>query len=197
MDLSDFLETVLRLIEAQKSVKKQPKVTALKMADLISMREHEPLLKPLLSEAVEARRPLIERMLLFLVLQSYLREDFHFTPYNTISYLAPGSRSLPGGALPFPMLRRRRVPRPGPASPTVTVVNRARSKLVTKKQLLDYDPPREEEEEGEKEEEEPAPKLRRTVSAREGPSLDFGEDLECVKVETTKLAPLIVSSDSE
>ncbi|GIY16926.1 ATP-dependent DNA helicase Q1 [Caerostris extrusa] len=36
--------------------------------------------------------------------KSYLKEEFHFTPYSTISYINIGDRILPGGQdLPFPM----------------------------------------------------------------------------------------------
>lgn len=31
-----------------------------------------------------------ETVLAHLLLEGYLKEDFHFTPYNTISYLLPG-----------------------------------------------------------------------------------------------------------
>jgi len=34
-----------------------------------------------------------ETVLAHLLLEGYLKEDFHFTPYNTISYLLPGDRS--------------------------------------------------------------------------------------------------------
>ena len=31
-----------------------------------------------------------ERVVVYLLLEGVLREDFHFTPYSTISYLVPG-----------------------------------------------------------------------------------------------------------
>lgn len=31
-----------------------------------------------------------QRILVYMLLQGYLKEDFHFTPYSTISYLLPG-----------------------------------------------------------------------------------------------------------
>jgi len=34
-----------------------------------------------------------EQVVINLLLNGYLREDFHFTPYSTISYLLPGSRA--------------------------------------------------------------------------------------------------------
>ncbi|GIY31009.1 ATP-dependent DNA helicase Q1 [Caerostris darwini] len=45
-----------------------------------------------------------ERIIALLLLESYLKEEFHFTPYSTISYINIGDRILPGGQdLPFPM----------------------------------------------------------------------------------------------
>ncbi|XP_039250997.2 ATP-dependent DNA helicase Q1-like isoform X1 [Styela clava] len=35
----------------------------------------------------------VQRILVFMIMNQYLKEDFHFTPYATISYLVPGPQS--------------------------------------------------------------------------------------------------------
>ena len=36
----------------------------------------------------------MEHIVASLLIDGYLREDFHYTPYNTISYILPGNRNL-------------------------------------------------------------------------------------------------------
>ena len=35
----------------------------------------------------------MEHIVASLLIDGYLREDFHYTPYNTISYILPGNRT--------------------------------------------------------------------------------------------------------
>ena len=35
----------------------------------------------------------LQRLILQMIIDQYLKEDFHFTPYNTICYLIPGARA--------------------------------------------------------------------------------------------------------
>lgn len=39
-------------------------------------------------------RQFAEQILAYLIIENYLKEDFHFTPYNTISYIKQGDRKL-------------------------------------------------------------------------------------------------------
>lgn len=49
-------------------------------------------------------RETCERIIALLILESYLKEEFHFTPYSTISYINIGTRMLPSDQeLMFPM----------------------------------------------------------------------------------------------
>ncbi|VDK34456.1 unnamed protein product [Gongylonema pulchrum] len=53
-------------------------------------------------------RELIEYVIAKLILDGYLKEDFHFTPYSIISYVVPGERSSlasqnPGIKITFPI----------------------------------------------------------------------------------------------
>ena len=40
-----------------------------------------------------ANKSQIEHIVASLIIDGYLKEDFHYTPYNTISYILPGNRS--------------------------------------------------------------------------------------------------------
>ena len=35
----------------------------------------------------------LQRLILQMIIEQYLKEDFHFTPYNTICYVVPGPRA--------------------------------------------------------------------------------------------------------
>jgi ATP-dependent DNA helicase Q1 len=35
----------------------------------------------------------LQRLILQMIIDQYLKEDFHFTPYNTICYIVPGARA--------------------------------------------------------------------------------------------------------
>jgi ATP-dependent DNA helicase Q1 len=37
-------------------------------------------------------RDVLERIIALMLIKGYLREDFHFTAYSTISYLVPGKK---------------------------------------------------------------------------------------------------------
>ena len=64
------------------------KLTALKLIDaLLGKGKIAPWKKPPEEFALKVT---IENIVANLVIDRYLREDFHFTPYNTISYILPG-----------------------------------------------------------------------------------------------------------
>lgn len=44
-------------------------------------------------KAPDLSREDCERVIIHLLLEGVLREDFHFTPYSTISYVLPGSKA--------------------------------------------------------------------------------------------------------
>ena len=86
-DIGAFCCDVLRILEHAQATKQR--VTPLKLLDAwqgkgaTSLRERS-VRPPRLS------RFDCERIVAYMLLHSYLREDFHFTPYSTISYLLPG-----------------------------------------------------------------------------------------------------------
>ena len=64
------------------------KLTALKLIDaLLGKGKIAPWKKP---PDEFAQKIKIEFIVANLVIDGYLKEDFHFTPYNTISYILPG-----------------------------------------------------------------------------------------------------------
>ena len=51
-------------------------------------------LKVSLPHPPPSTRGMCESVIAHLLIEGYLQEDFHFTPYNTISYLLPGELNL-------------------------------------------------------------------------------------------------------
>ena len=68
----------------------------------------------------DAKRELLERLVVRLLSGDALREQFHFTPYSTISYLALGTkpigRALLNGSHPQPLPFELRVVKPPPVT---------------------------------------------------------------------------------
>lgn len=70
--------TVLEVLETA-SMKNQ-KLTGLKVMDAVMSK----------LKKTSLNRDDLEVVLVKMILDGYLREDFHFTPYSTISYMTPG-----------------------------------------------------------------------------------------------------------
>lgn len=83
------------------------RVTAQKLMDSW-LGKGPPKLRPPGHEPTSMSRENCERVVALLLIDSYLVEEFHFTPYSTISYINKGSRTLPSSGellLPLPVLR--------------------------------------------------------------------------------------------
>lgn len=76
--------SILNQCQAQKQ-----RVTALKVIDIWTGKGHANL-RPTSVTPTKLLRADAEKVLIHLLLEGYIREDFHFTPYNTISYVLPG-----------------------------------------------------------------------------------------------------------
>ena len=76
------------LIQAQSQ---DSKMTALKLLDALMGKGPSKLSK---KPVEDFSRTQMETIVAKLLIEGYFREDFHFTPYNTISYILPGSRNL-------------------------------------------------------------------------------------------------------
>ncbi|KAG9509552.1 ATP-dependent DNA helicase Q1, partial [Fragariocoptes setiger] len=90
VDVRPHLDDILKILNHAQSVKE--KLTQLKLIDSWTQTGCKnlrvaSLTKPSLS------RVTCETIVALLLIDGYLREDFHITPYSTISYLAPGPRS--------------------------------------------------------------------------------------------------------
>lgn len=87
VDVAPRLRLVLRVL--QRAAQQETRLTAQKLLDAMlnrgqaSLRVHDTDVAPI-------SRDHCETVLAHLLLEGYLKEDFHFTPYNTISYLLPG-----------------------------------------------------------------------------------------------------------
>ena len=75
------------LIQAQSQ---DSKMTALKLLDALMGKGPSKLSKKSVGDFSRTQMEIIVAKLL---IEGYFREDFHFTPYNTISYILPGNRT--------------------------------------------------------------------------------------------------------
>ncbi|XP_064635504.1 serine-rich adhesin for platelets-like [Lineus longissimus] len=78
-DMASECRTVLEVLETA-SMKNQ-KLTGLKVMDAVMSK----------LKKTSLNRDDLEVVLVKMILDGYLREDFHFTPYSTISYMTPGA----------------------------------------------------------------------------------------------------------
>ena len=86
-DVAPFCEDLLALLAHAK--RKDQRMTALKLLDAW-MGKGSPALRLATTRAHNLPRGDCERVIVELLLRGCLKEDFHFTPYSTISYLVPG-----------------------------------------------------------------------------------------------------------
>uniref|UniRef100_A0A915PLJ3 ATP-dependent DNA helicase n=1 Tax=Setaria digitata TaxID=48799 RepID=A0A915PLJ3_9BILA len=77
VDVTDYWRLML---EASKT--DNNRITGMKLAELVWKK------------ISSVNRELIEFLIAKLILDGYLKEDFHFTPYSIISYVVPGERSV-------------------------------------------------------------------------------------------------------
>ena len=89
VDVSSVADSAFQiLVQAQSQ---DSKITALKLLDALIGKGPSKLSKKAVGNFT---RPQMESIVAKLLIEGYLKEDFHFTPYNTISYILPGSRSI-------------------------------------------------------------------------------------------------------
>ncbi|XP_022081454.1 ATP-dependent DNA helicase Q1-like [Acanthaster planci] len=89
MKLNDYYISLLQTLQA--ATKKTERITPLKLVDKWLAK------KPSYRLEGSKRSPLsrvdCEFIMCYLLLEGYLKEDFHFTPYTTISYILPGPKA--------------------------------------------------------------------------------------------------------
>ena len=86
-DVAPFCQDLVALLAHAK--RKDQRLTGLKLLDAW-MGKGSPALRLTTTRAHRLARDECERVIVELLLRGCLKEDFHFTPYTTISYLMPG-----------------------------------------------------------------------------------------------------------
>ena len=87
-DISECCKALIRVIEQAQS--KQNRLTALKVVDAWKGQQGSSSLKALPRIPVER----CEKILISALLDGVLKEEFHFTPYSTISYIGLGRKAV-------------------------------------------------------------------------------------------------------
>lgn len=96
MDILTHYRTLIRIID--KASQMDIKVTALKLLDAWFHKGPAKLRLEVPPPSID--RFFGEQIIAFLILQDYLREDFHYTAYSTISYIQKGPKA-PDGDIEF------------------------------------------------------------------------------------------------
>ena len=91
MDVARLVHQLLSILSNAKSVNQR--LTPLKLLEAWSGRGSTALRVDGADAATNMEKAEAERIIVQLLLKQYLREDFHFTPYSTISYIVAGDRS--------------------------------------------------------------------------------------------------------
>jgi ATP-dependent DNA helicase Q1 len=94
LDVSEVAEAARNFIVHSKNL--DQRLTALKLVDALRGRGGTLLKKVDWSppRGVASSKTLTETIVAHLLIENYLKEHFHFTPYNTISYMDVGDRKI-------------------------------------------------------------------------------------------------------
>ena len=90
-DVSTFIHQLLSILSNAKSCNQR--LTPLKLLEAWSGRGSTALRVDGADAAANMEKTEAEGIIVQLLIRQYLREDFHFTPYSTISYVTAGDRS--------------------------------------------------------------------------------------------------------
>jgi len=91
MNVAPYVRQLLSIMSNAKSCNQR--LTSLKLLEAWSGRGSTALRVDGADAASNMEKAEAERIIVQLLLRQYLREDFHFTPYSTISYVVAGDRS--------------------------------------------------------------------------------------------------------
>lgn len=89
--VTELIKDILKLLNHASSL--DIRMTALKLMDAW-FKKGAPKLRSDDVSIPEYGRDICEKVIGHLLVDGYLKEDFHFTPYSTISYIVPGSKSF-------------------------------------------------------------------------------------------------------
>ena len=90
-DVSTYVSQLLSILSNAKSCNQR--LTPLKLLEAWSGRGSTALRVDGADAGANMEKTEAERIIVQLIIRQYLREDFHFTPYSTISYVVAGDRS--------------------------------------------------------------------------------------------------------
>jgi len=90
-EISKYVNQLLSILSNAKSCNQR--LTPLKLLEAWSGRGSTALRVDGADAATSMEKTEAERIIVELLIRQYLREDFHFTPYSTISYITAGERS--------------------------------------------------------------------------------------------------------
>merc|ERR1719342_2007737 len=92
-DVGDSARAAVRILE--QAARREQRVTGLKLVEAVQGRGATNL--KLAGWAGDGlSKDQVESLVAHLTVEGHLKEDFHFTPYSTISYLVPGYRAVKG-----------------------------------------------------------------------------------------------------
>lgn len=94
LDVSDVAEAARNFIQHSKDM--DQRLTALKLVEALRGRGG-PLLKRVEwspPKSLASNKAQVETIVAHLLIENYLKEHFHFTPYSTISYMDVGERKI-------------------------------------------------------------------------------------------------------
>jgi ATP-dependent DNA helicase Q1 len=110
---------VLKILDKHATKEKQNRLTANKLSELATTE----ITKSSKNSEFKLNQTEIEYMILTMLMNQHLREDFHFTPYNTICYLIKGNVNLPKSSFEIPFLNK---------NPNVTTHVKSKTKTISK-----------------------------------------------------------------
>jgi len=106
IDITEYYEAALKILKS--AANKEIRVTALKLVEAVTNRGAANL--KIEGWKCGVSKDIVELILSYFIIEGYIKEDFHFTPYSTISYLVPGSREVRSNiTLQIPVFKQRSV----------------------------------------------------------------------------------------
>lgn len=107
VDILPHYHTLMKILD--KAHNMDTKMTALKLIDAWFCKG--PAKLRLDAAPPKMDRSYAEKIIAFLIIEDYLREDIHYTPYSTISYIKCGHRTPPDGDLEFQASSVQKLPK--------------------------------------------------------------------------------------
>ena len=91
VDVTDYAKAALDILNA--AVTKEVRVTAAKLVEALQGRGANNI-KISRWKGGQSNKEQVEQIVAMLLVEQYLQEDMHYTPYSVISYIVPGVRDI-------------------------------------------------------------------------------------------------------